>query len=372
MPDDPFAGDILSCHVGKAVNNRVFENSQSGGLATALLINLMVKGRISAAVVATMPSAVPPRGRVLVAKNVDDLMAAQKSKYVPIPMLSRILESEGPLAFVGLPCHMHGLYNLIDLVPDLKSRILIKIGLVCDRVLTNASVDFLAFKAKCRAAKNFVFRDKNHPSYPGNVVAEDETGKQVVLPASIRMKIKDSFTPARCRLCFDKLNISADVVVGDPHGLEGIDRKRGESLIIIRTLQGSDLISETTATGTISLRKVEKDAVLEGQKISKKRLDWANYVHAWSKLGRNVPSFCEMVLKNNQPAETHLDKYKMSLQQSIGLDAFSSRAALIESIDRSLFTREMNISLRTGEHSFAMKSIQVLKKILKLLRHIYK
>ena len=131
----PFAGDILSCHVGKAVNNRVFENSQSGGLATALLINLMVKGRISAAVVATMPSAVPPRGRVLVAKNVDDLMAAQKSKYVPIPMLSRILESEGPLAFVGLPCHMHGLYNLIDLVPDLKSRILIKIGLVCDRVL---------------------------------------------------------------------------------------------------------------------------------------------------------------------------------------------------------------------------------------------
>ena len=154
--------------------------------------------------------------------------------------------------------------------------------------------------------------------------------------------------------------------------LKGLTESGENRWIIIRTLQGSDLISETTATGTISLRKVEKDAVLEGQKISKKRLDWANYVHAWSKLGRNVPSFCEMVLKNNQPAETHLDKYKMSLQQSIGLDAFSSRAALIESIDRSLFTREMNISLRTGEHSFAMKSIQVLKKILKLLRRIYK
>ena len=71
MPDDPFVGDIISCHAGKAINKMVFDNSQSGGIATALLVQLLATGQISGAIVADMKGT-PPRGHALMAKNVDE------------------------------------------------------------------------------------------------------------------------------------------------------------------------------------------------------------------------------------------------------------------------------------------------------------
>lgn len=339
MPEDPFVGQIQSCHVGKAVNNTIFENSQSGGVTTALLVHLMVTGQISGAIVASM-STIPPRGKALFAKSVDDFLLAQKSKYVPIPMLSTIPSHEGPLAFVGLPCHMHGLNNLFDYYPQLKSKVLIKIGLVCDRVLTNAVVDFLAWKANCSPVKSLVFRDKNKPCYPGNVVVQSTTGREAVLDASLRMSIKDLFTPARCRLCFDKLNVFADVVLGDPHGLKGIDQKRGESLVIIRTARGKELVSAAAATGTIDLREVNKNDMIEGQNIQKKRMEWAGYVKGLTQLGGSLPEYCEAVLKHANAPEEEIHKYKKSFLYSTGLDRFVSRKALLISADSLLRKRK--------------------------------
>jgi len=371
IPDDPFVGDIISCHVGKAVNERIFQNSQSGGVATALLVHLLATGQISAAIVASMQNSTPPRGEVLVARNVNDLMAAQKSKYVPIPLLSAISsikETMGPVAFVGLPCHVHGLYNILDLYPKLEQKFFIKIGLICDRVLTNAAVDFLGRKATSQPIKNLIFRDKQRPSYPGNVVVESESGERIVLDASLRIAIKDYFTPSRCRLCFDKLNVFADVVLGDPHGLKGVDRKRGETLIFTRTRQGEELISEVVGTGFVVARPVDKQAAVKGQLIDKKRLQWSGYVQAWSMQDRTLPAYCEMVLKCTGEQKVSLRKYEADLQYSMGLDNYTSRSAVLSSVNRLLLKRRIMTTLR----KFYIRPKKDVSKIKRLIRGIYK
>lgn len=371
LPEDPFVGDIISCHVGKAVNNQIFQNSQSGGLATALLVHLLATGQISAAIVASMRSAVPPRGEAIVAKNVDDLITAQKSKYVPIPLLSAIScikETVRPVAFVGLPCHIHGLYNLFDLYPKLKSKFLIKIGLVCDRVLTNAAVDFLGWKGTGQPIKNLIFRDKRHPSYPGNVVIETESGKQVVLDSSLRISIKDFFTPVRCRLCFDKLNVFADVVLGDPHRLTGIDRKRGESTIFTRTTQGERLVSEAVATGSITIRHVDKQAAVKGQLIDRRRLQWSRYVQAWRIHERSLPAYFEAILRCIDTQKVVLKKYKADLLYSIGLDNYPSRSAVLKSVNRLLLKRRLSGTLK----GYSSKTRKIICKIKRAIRDIYK
>ena len=335
IPNDPFIGNMFSCHVGKAINKIIFDNSQSGGIATALLVQLMATGQIKGVIVAGMEGT-PPKGKAFLAKTIDDILLSQKSKYVPIPMLSQIMEADGPVAFVGLPCHVHGLNNLLDRHPEYKSKILVTIGLVCDRILTNAAVDYLAQKANCVPVKKFIFRDKTRPTYPGNVFVESVKGKQAVLDASLRMGVKDYFTPARCRLCFDKLNVYADVVIGDPHGIDGVDRNRGESLVIVRTRKGEKLISDTMAAGTILLRQVKKNEVIEGQKIDKKKQDWANFVKAWSSMERKSPAYCQPVLKCLDMPKRDIKKYKESLLHSIGLDAFDSRKAVLVSINKLL------------------------------------
>ena len=371
MPDDPFVGDIISCHVGKAVDKRIFQNSQSGGVATALLVHLLATGQISAAIVAGMQSATPPRGEVMLAKNVDDLMAAQKSKYVPIPLLSaisHIRETVRPVAFVGLPCHMHGLYNLFDLYPKLKPKVLIKIGLICECVLTNAAVDFLGRKATSRPVKHLIFKDKQRPSYPGNIVVETESGEEIVLDASLRMAIKDYFTPARCRLCFDRLNVFSDVVLGDPHRLNGIDRKRGETLIFARTQQGDELVSEVVATGSIVTRPADKQAAVNGQRIDKKRLQWSSYMRAWAMQDRSLPAYYETVLMSAGTQKVSPEKYGDDLLYSIGLNSFTSRPAVLNSVNRLMLKRRIVTSL----WKFFFKIKKIMKQLKGIIRRVYK
>ena len=366
MPQNPFVGDILSCHVGKAINQAVFKNSQSGGVLTAMLVQLMASDRIAGAILAEM-SGTPPRGKAFLAKTVDDFLHSQKSKYTPIPMLRQIMEVEGPVAFVGLPCHIHGLNNLLDHYPELKSKIFVKIGLICDRVLTSAAVDFLILKAGCTSAKDFIFRDKNRPTYPGNVFVESENGKQVVLDASLRMAIKDYFTPARCTLCFDKLNVYADVVVGDPHGIDGVDRYRGESLLIERTQKGKHLVSDTMATGTVALRQVNENVVIEGQGINKKKQDWLRYVKAWSSMGRKLPSYCQSVMNGLETLDVNFEKHKDSLMHSVGLDAFDSRKAVLVSINK-LLPRE---GMKEKIIKVLRRAKNLTKRVITKVRHIF-
>ena len=80
--------------------------------------------------------------------------------------------------------------------------------------MTATAIDFISLQATNNPVNNFIFRDKLKPSYPGNSVVFSNDS-EFVLDASIRMNMKDFFTPARCRLCFDKLNIFSDLVMGE-------------------------------------------------------------------------------------------------------------------------------------------------------------
>jgi coenzyme F420 hydrogenase subunit beta len=334
LPVDPFVGTILSCQVGRATCDGIFNNSQSGGVATALLAYLIETQQIKGAVVAIMRSATPPRGDVLLATSVNELMTAQKSKYTPIPLLSalsQIRKLDGLFAFVGLPCHIHGLYNLFDLCPDLKDKILVKIGLICDRIMTCSAVDFLGLQAGEIPIRNLVFRDKQRPSYPGNPLVETESGKQITLTSSLRIAIKDFFTPARCRLCFDKLNVYSDIVLGDPHGISNVDRTYGETLVITRTEQGQSLITKATNADYMKLRQVNCLESINGQLISKKRIEWTQYVKTWVALGKPAPNY------GFSPDSICIDsKFRKKLLHSLNLNSFISRKELFRKTNRWL------------------------------------
>ena len=187
-------GNVISCRVGKATNENIFPKFQSGGI-NCPTCTFIGTGQIFWGNCGDDAYCPPPRGGVLLAKTVDDLLDAQKSKYLPIPLLSALSQLktiEGPVAIVGLPCHIHGLNNLLSLYPNLGSKIFIKIGLVCDRVQVNAVVDFFGLKAAARNMDHFTFRDKQRPGYPGNPVIKMESGDEVVLDASLRMAVKTS------------------------------------------------------------------------------------------------------------------------------------------------------------------------------------
>lgn len=340
---DPMIGQILSCHIGSSTHEKIYNNAQSGGVATALLSYLFETNQIKAAIVTVMKKSCPPRAEAILATCLPDLLNSQKSKYTPIPLLSiipQLKHIQGPIAIIGLPCHIHGLMNIFELYPKLRSKIVYKFGLICDRILTCAAIDFLSHKASSRQAINFIFRDKNRPNYPGNTVVTTVDNEQIVLGSSLRMSIKDFFTPTRCRLCFDKLNIFSDIVLGDPHNIPRTNKpSNGETLIFCRTQQGLNLIEMIHREKKITIRSENVQVAIKGQQINRKRADWCRYMNAWESMGK--PYIQTGISINTVDTAYRKKKYINDLKHSIALDTFKTRKDLIAHAKRWLLKNRL-------------------------------
>jgi coenzyme F420 hydrogenase subunit beta len=323
LPDDPFTGIILKTEVGYACNNRIYKEGQSGGVVTAILEYLFQTKQIGSAIVATMSDNIALRGRFKVVRSIDDLKGTQKSKYIPIPLLHAIPEIKNeilPIAIVGLSCHLHSLHNLIDKYRWLRKKEFIKIGLICDRVMLASSIDFITSQVTHEPIKNFVFRDTTTTSYPGDITFSTFNKKFYTINKNLRMIMKDFFTPSRCRLCFDKMNIFSDITIGDPHGVDDVDRLKGESLIMSRTDIGHKIIERSKLKGNISLRSVDTGLALKGQRIEKKRIDWNNYTFHWKELGNKVPN-----IPLNFSRTSNSNEFELQLNHSLHLLTLNNR-----------------------------------------------
>jgi len=345
-PPDPFIGPLRECLVGRATDDDIYRSSQSGGVVTALLLHALRQGIIQGAIVITSIASQPPRFEPIIATTEQQIKSAQRSKYVPIPVLKtlkKVEQQELTVAFVGLPCHIHGLYNLFDIKPKLKKLVPLKIGLICDRTMTLASVDYLVRRSGLTQEPcDLYFRDKQESGWPGCVKISSVSGRAVVFPDTVRKNIKDYFTPARCRLCFDKLNVFADLTVGDPWGIASADKVNGESIVTVRTSDGEELLKGAIDHGAILARPVQCHEVVKGQRIDQRRRDWKEYCKAWRSFGYELPNYYEKVTKYIPESTYRGNRYIRQLKHSLSLDKFRSREELLRYVEHRLFVKALN------------------------------
>jgi coenzyme F420 hydrogenase subunit beta len=359
-PNDPFVGNIISSYVGKSQNEKIYKNSQSGGVVTALLKYLLESGKISAAIVTSMNMESISYSEAKIVTTVEELITSQKSKYVPTninSLMQKVSKIDGTIAMVGLSCHMHGLENLLTIKRKLRNKIF-KIGLICDRVMTSASIDFLSQKVTNNKIKDFVFRDTLNTPYPGDITVTETNGKLKILDKKSRMLMKDYFTPARCLLCFDKMNIYADIVIGDPHGIQNVNKVNGESLVLVRTDKGKELINNSIEVNEITMRTILVDEAIKGQSIISKRKKWNAHYKAWEEMGYDLPSYPENIELNSiQSSKKEIQIAKKNLEQALSLDKYNSRDLLIKNANNYYKFRTIKSEIR--------KKINLIKRIIK-------
>jgi coenzyme F420 hydrogenase subunit beta len=341
LPESPFAGQALGAYLGRAVAPKLYANSQSGGVVSAIQASLLDEGVYGGVVTVAMAPGRKPRPQVVLAKNIADIENSQKSKYCPVPILrilKEIQNSPDPIAIVGLPCHIHGLKNLMEYYPKLRQKVGVTIGLVCDRILTYGALDYLVSKAGFddHADTLLHFRDKTCGGYPGNIKVMSSTGG-VEMPARLRTGIKDYYTPARCRLCFDKMNIFADIVCCDPHGLSTTGYSNGATVVVVRTPQGQNVVMDARDTGFLEIQTIEFENVLKGQRIDRKKAQWLGFVRAWRSMGRALPTYCDAVSeKLDIVADTNCEKL---LKHALSLEEKSQNGTATHRITRKLLIK---------------------------------
>lgn len=334
---DPFKGQVLAAYCGYAVDSTVRKNAQSGGIVTALLRDMLKTGSIDKALVSQMPEDGSLRPYPYFAKTREELFQARGSKYCPIAVNTKLENVNESMAVVGLSCHMHGLENLEKIKRQYSENIKLRIGLFCDRTLTFGAIDYLVDKAGVDKdeVKDFRFREKKWRGAPGDVYITTHNGCEKNLDWKYRMQCKDVFTPARCRLCFDKMNIFSDIAVGDAWGIS--EGREGYSAIVVRTQRGLDALRSAERAGVIKLDQLSPEVIFDGQRVEDRRRNWVGYNTVWRENYGQVPEFGIDKQWYEHIKNKSLSNFKKQLNCAVRLANAKSSEMMLKSAKNRMF-----------------------------------
>jgi coenzyme F420 hydrogenase subunit beta len=247
QPDDILLGNYINCFTGYATDNDIRYNSSSGGLVTALLIHALEEGIINGALVTKMRKDRPLEPLPFIARTREEIISASGSKYCPVPAniaLKEIMNAPDgeKFAVVGLPCHIHGIRKAELLMPKLRNKIVLHLGIACDHTPSFCATEYLIKQNKIKLpdVSSIKYRGLG---WPGKIQINNTTGDPIIkdYQESWKAGFGILFTPIRCLSCIDKGNELADLLLADAWNLSSDNI--GTSLVVIRSIKSDDYVN---------------------------------------------------------------------------------------------------------------------------------
>jgi coenzyme F420 hydrogenase subunit beta len=274
MSRDDLIGNYRSIHGGHATDYSLRYGSASGGIVTALLIFALEKGIIDGVIVTGMQTSNPLEPKVFVARSKEEVISASQSKYCPVPLnvaLREILNEESKekkFAVVGLPCHLHGIRKAEMLNRELARRVVLHIGLFCSFIHDFQGTEYLLWKMslKKNEIQKLSYRGKG---WLGGMTITLRDGRTKFCPYTVYNSMwRSFFVPLRCTLCVDHCSELADISCGDLWLPQFMNDRVGTSVVICRTREGNEILSEAVYHGMIEMETVSRDGLVESQRSS--------------------------------------------------------------------------------------------------------
>lgn len=256
-------GLFKSTHIAQAKDNFLKNNSSSGGAVTSILNEAFERKLIDGAIVVGMSNEKPWLYQAKIVKSIEEITNTRGSKYTIVSLNSILKESKnfkGKLAFVGLPCHIHGIRKLQKNNPETVKNIVVVLGIFCGFNVSFDATQFLIekqgiklndiLKLEYRGGKwpgGLLITTKNKNEINANnnkqMYNKQMYNKQYFLPKYYYDITDTMFIPKRCLICVDYMNDFADISFGDIW-LNELNREPW-SAMIIRTKKGKDFIAKT-------------------------------------------------------------------------------------------------------------------------------
>ena len=129
VPEDWSDGKYLTGYVGYAVSEEIREESQSGGLVSALLTYMLKNGTIDGAVVSDFDISLQKPIPKYVSSE-EDIVHAAGSYYSQVPMLNMLWNHQDEkVAVVALGCQSESIHLAVDRLKMKRPEMIL--GLVC-------------------------------------------------------------------------------------------------------------------------------------------------------------------------------------------------------------------------------------------------
>lgn len=220
--------------------------SASGGIVSTLINHLLTEGTYDAAFCVSTYNYEKQVGSELITGEKLNLATEEdtmpKSRYVAVSHESAISfitnNPDKKVVLIGTSCAVRALEMIIRIKKLNRDNYLI-IGLFCDKIFNYNIFEYFSNHKACgnRKLELLHFKNKDSGGWPGNMKFIYSDGSHSFVNENERMKMKAYFMPERCLYCLDKLNVNADISVGD-NFTNVASSKLGSNSVIIRTHRG--------------------------------------------------------------------------------------------------------------------------------------
>jgi len=251
-------------------NDQAFlKKSSSGGmmpfLAYYLLKEKIVQGVLTVKFDYTKNGPVP---KPFIAKTKEDLISAQGSKYMPVPLLQNIdevIKFPGKLAVIGTPCQIAGLRLLQQENKKLNEKIKFTIANFCGgyRDFRETERIFKIFNVKKEKIKEFSYRGNGQP---GTMTIQQKNAKPIQISYPDYARLTGYTKYYRCRLCVDATGELADVSFGDAWHPRFIDSGKKWSFYICRSKEMEAILNEIKEKSGANFELISVEELVISQK----------------------------------------------------------------------------------------------------------
>jgi coenzyme F420 hydrogenase subunit beta len=256
-------GVVRGAYLAHASDAAVRRRGSSGGVVTAMLLDLVGRGESRGAVLFGPHREEPWRGWGRIASSAEEIAAAAQSRYHLSPLntaLGEMPDAKGDYAYAGLPCQIHGLRKL-QAAGWRRAGFGISpiIGIYCGNNLYYEATRVMLRKLGVNRLEDVAALSYREGAWPGSFAARTADGVVRSISKLDFNQVIPFYINRRCLFCVDLANELADLSVGDGWAKEGSGTE-GWSVVLVRTETGERLFDRAVRSRVIEAEPITVEA----------------------------------------------------------------------------------------------------------------
>ena len=266
-------GPYIACYSAWSRDAELRHVSASGGVVTTLVRRLLEQGRYDSVFCVDGYGCTD---QLRTRRHTADTLLAEgsatpKSRYLPVSHQAAVeyllAHRDERIIFIATSCALRGLTAVLE-QRQLRRENYLLLGLFCDKIF-NHNVLLYWQDRYCGGApiRALHFKDKDSGGWPGDMKFFPASGGSFYRPLRERSNAKGYFLPERCLYCVDKLNVCADISLGDNY-TPTASSPLGSNSVVLRTRRGADAweaAKDALESVPVDICQIQRAQYLEGR-----------------------------------------------------------------------------------------------------------
>lgn len=266
---DPVWGPVFRSLTGHASDAEMRHKASSGGILSALALYLLNSGQVDRVLHVGMDPERPLETHILRSSDRDGIIEGAGSRYAPaapLETLRRELDEPGRILFIGKPCDVGAMRQLMQVDAEIAERFPYLLSFFCAGTPSQDGTTRLvqSLGVEPDEVASFRYRGDGWPGYATATTADGHSAS--ISYADSWGGILSKEVQFRCKICPDGIGGAADVAAADAwyggeSGYPDFDEAEGRSLILTRTSKGDALVAEAERDGAIRTEVLDMDQI---------------------------------------------------------------------------------------------------------------